>query len=162
MKKILLALIVFLSFFAATSQTIKFKMTGITTATDGEDVVAFETSDTINVVSAGGGGSSIGKVMFEPIKIKKLQDVSTNELFIRSILGTHSPDATFEFYKADVLFYKIVIKDIILTHFSYLSPECFNCAKLFHQVWFYYNQIEVTDVATGNVTKYDRKAGKSY
>ena len=144
------------------SQIIKLKITGVTSLA-GEEVLAFETGDTIPASSTYGGGGGGSTVRYETIKIKKLKDVSTNELFKRSINGLHTGEATFEFYDLNnVLFYQIVIKDFTVNHFSYLSPECPGCAKLFHQLWFDYKQIEVTDVASGNVVKFNRLTNAFY
>lgn len=157
MKLFLVVLSLFLFVLAANSQNIKMKMTGVITNPEGEDIIAFEMGDTATYTpSGGGGGGSFTTLGFEFVKIKKQKDASTNELFKRSLNGVHSPDATFEFYDGGVLIYKILLKDLLIQHFSYLSPECFNCTKLFHQVWFSYVMIEVTDVATGITTKYNR------
>jgi hypothetical protein len=51
---------------------------------------------------------------------------------------------------------------VLANDFSSLSPECNNCPRLSHQVWFDYEKIEVTDVATGNTVKWDRSANASY
>jgi type VI protein secretion system component Hcp len=132
----------FLLFFAAStiySQNIKLKIAGITDAA-GEDITAFEVADTSNVSAVGGGGSV---ARFSDVKIKKLRGTSTNELFKRSINGLNSAEASFEFYDASaIMYYKIVLKEVFVSHFSYLSPECANCSKLFHQVWFEYRKIE--------------------
>ncbi len=155
--RILLFLIAFFFFLQiANAQNIKMKIAGITVA-EGEDVLAFETSDTTTVSSSGGGGGSVGVTRFEYVKIKKLNDASTNELFRRSISNSHLPDVTFEFYDdAATMFYQISLKDVSILHFSYLSPECAGCAKMYHQVWFDYVKIEATDMLTGISTKYNR------
>ena len=161
MKTFFLILLVFLA-IDASSQSIKMKITGLTSA-EGEDVIAFEASDTIPVTFTAGGGGSSGIAVYEFVKIKKLSDASTNELFKRSLQGTHTQQIDFEFYDANaVMFYKIVLKDVLITHFSYLSPECANCTKLFHQVWFDYARIEVTDVVTNNVLRWNRSTRATY
>jgi len=137
----------------ADAQNIKMKITGVTDAA-GEDITAFEASDTL-IISAGGGGGS-GTTRFEVVKIKKTRGTSTNELFKRTMTSTHFADVTFEFNDAGgSLYYKIVIRNVTVNHFSFLSPECTNCSKLFHQAWFGFNKIEWTDVATGNTTRFD-------
>lgn len=142
---------------AVNSQSIKLKITGVTVA-EGEDVIAFETSDTSISNVAGGSGQVASPPVFEMVKIKKLAAASTSELFKRSVNGMHTAEVAFEFNDANgTLFYKIVIKDVTVNHFSYLSPECAGCTKLFHQVWFDYAIIEVTDVTTNVTVKYNRK-----
>ncbi len=159
----LLLLLLFITATSVTySQTIKMKATGITTGT-GEDVIAFETSDTITVNTSGGSGGSSSPAIFENVKIKKLLGASTNELFKRSTLGTTSPDFTFEFYDAtSTLLYTIVLRNVNITHFSYLSPECSGCSKLYHQLWLAYQKIEITDAATSNVYRYNLSTRASY
>ncbi len=163
MKIMILLLCMVSVAFSANSQSIKLKITGITAA-EGENVVAFETSDTTaSSFSSGGGGGSAAVPRFEFVKIKKLKGASTNELFKRSVVGTHTAEVTFEFYDTNAaLYYKIVLKDVTVNHFSYLSPECTGCTSLFHQVWFDYERIEVTDIASGNVVRYNRTTRALY
>ena len=160
---ILLAVFLF-SANIVVGQTIKMKIPSFTgLPADGEDIIAFEVSDTQFVSTGGGGGGSAGKTTFEFAKIKKQNSASTNELWKRSLNGQHTAEVQFEFYNSsNVLFYKIVLKDFTVNHFSYLSPECTNCPRLFHQVWFDYGKIEVTDVATGNTVKFDKQANATY
>lgn len=157
MRKIFTFFLLLTVTITALSQTIKFKMPAVTSST-GEEILAFEVSDTVQATSFGGtGGTALPK--FEFVKIKKLKGPSTNELFKRSFLGTHATEATFEFYDTGgVLYYKIVIKDVTINHFSFLSPECSGCNQIIHQVWFDYDIIEATDIATGNIVKYSRSA----
>ena len=153
MKYILFMLCLFMASIAD-CQTIKMKITSITDAA-GEDIIAFEASDTL-LISSGGGGGGSGTTRIEVVKIKKARGTSTNELFKRTMNANHFADVTFEFNDAGgSLYYKIVIKDVTVNHFSFLSPECTNCSKLLHQVWFGFTKIEWTDVATGNTTRYD-------
>ncbi len=162
MKAFILLLCIFSLAFVANAQSIKIKITGITAAA-GEEVIAFETGDSIAASSSYGSGGATGIPTFEFVKIKKLKDVSTNELFKRSVNGTHTADVSFEFYDNNAsLFYQVVLKDVTVNHFSYLSPECAGCTKLYHQVWFDYRQIEVTDIASGNVVRYNRATRTLY
>jgi type VI protein secretion system component Hcp len=139
------------------------KITGYTVP-EGEDVIALEVGDSIwapSIYPSGGVGASTPA--FEFVKIKKLKAGSTNELFKRSVLGTGLLDVTFEFYdNAQVMFYQITLKFVTVNHFSWLSPECANCGKLYHEVWFDYRQIEVTDIATGNVVRFNRQTKSTY
>ena len=162
MIKFLLTCTVFFIAVTTQSQSIKMKIASVT-PTDGETVLALETSDTTTTnISSGSGGSS-GIPRFEVLKIKKSYGTSTNLLFRYSLSGTHLAEVDFEYYDAsNTLFYKIVLKDAILGHFSYLSPECSNCSSLTHQVWFDYSAIEVTDIATGNVLRYNRSSRAFY
>src|SRR5215203_2906491 len=153
MRYILFTLCLFMASIAD-CQNIKMKITGVTDAA-GEDIIAFEASDTLQIASIGGGGTST-TTKFEVVKIKKARGTSTNELFKRTMNANHFADVTFEFNDAGgSLYYKIVIKDVTVNHFSFLSPECTNCSKLLHQAWFSFTKIEWTDVATGNTTRYD-------
>jgi type VI protein secretion system component Hcp len=168
MKKIrllLVGLFAFLFLFVSDlhAQNIKMKIPSIAgLPADGEDILAFEVSDTQHIAT-GGGGLSVGKTVFEVAKIKKLSGASTNELWKRSLQGTHVPDVQFDFYNSsNAVFYRIVLKDVTVNHFSYLAPECSNCPRLTHQVWFDYDKIEVTDVATGNTVKWDRTGNIIY
>ena len=52
----------------ANAQNIKMKITGVTDAT-GEDITAFEASDTLLISSGGAGGGGIGTTKFEVVKI---------------------------------------------------------------------------------------------
>ncbi len=141
---------------AVKGQIIKMKAIGLT-APAGENVIAFETSDTtaITIGVGGGGGSPITR--FEFVKFKKMHGPSTNELFKRSVNLSHTPEITFEFYDSTAtIFYIIVLKDVTVNHFSYLAPECNNCTSLFHQVWLDFARIEVTDSATGITIRFNR------
>jgi type VI protein secretion system component Hcp len=161
---VLSAVLFMLLFQSLNAQNIKMKIPSISgLPADGEDLIAFEVSDTLRGGLSHGGGSGAGKTEFEMAKIKKLSSASTNELWKRSLQGTHLPEVQFEFYNnSNTLFYKIVLKDVTVNHFSYLAPECSNCPRLFHQVWFDYDKIEVTDVATGNTVKWDRSGNNTY
>ncbi|MES2777786.1 MAG: type VI secretion system tube protein Hcp [Bacteroidota bacterium] len=155
MKSLFLLLCFAAMAFCADSQGVKMIITGVTAA-EGEDVIAFETSDTIAATNFSGGGGASTPV-FEFVKIKKVKGVSTNELYKRSLSGLHLTEVKFEFYdEIATLFYQVSIKDVTVNHFSYLAPECPGCFKLFHQVWFDYKQIEVTDISTGLVVRYNR------
>lgn len=137
--------------FATTAigQSIKMKIPPATPAA-GEEILAFEFSDTIGI-------SLNALVKFEFIKIKKTRGTSTNELFRRSIAHTITPEVTFEFFNSsNVLYYKMVFRDVSIHHFSYLSPECTGCNELMHQIWFDFDDLEFTDVATGNIYRYNR------
>lgn len=142
----------------AVSQNIKMKIPSITGfPASGESVLAFEVSDTLITSTGGGGGSGVGKPSFEFAKIKKQNSFSTNQLWKFSLIGTNIPEVQFEFYdNSNSLFYKIVLREVTVNHFSYLAPECKNCQSLFHQVWFNYNIIEVTDLATGSTVTFNR------
>lgn len=154
MKSVFLLLCLSLA-FEAKSQSIKMKIATITAAA-GEDVIAFETGDTTSFSSSGGTPTAT-PTRFEFVKIKKLAGGSSNELFKRSTVGSQTADVTFEFNNSSAqLFYKISLKNVVITHFSYLSPECANCANLYHEVWFNFDKIEVTDAATGIMVGYDR------
>lgn len=162
MKAIPVLLLCFLVTIFANGQSIKIKIAGVTAAA-GEDVIAFEVSDTTGASVNGGGGQSTPVPSFEFVKIKKLKDVSTNELFKRSMLGTHTANVTFEFYDAtSTLFYTIVLLDVTINHFSYLTPECAGCTKMYHQVWLDYVKIESTDVSTGLQVRYNRTTRATY
>ena len=154
--RIFLAIIALLLFAAtASSQSIKMKMPTVTPAA-GEEVLAFEFSDTIPIFNA---GPSQPRVKFQFVKIKKTRGASTNELFKRSVNFTFTPELTFEFFDSNnILYYKIVLKAVTIHHFSFLSPECTGCNELMHQIWFDFDVIEATDVATGNMVRYDRGA----
>ncbi len=143
---------------SASTQNIKMKIPSMTGfPVGGENILAFEVSDTMLTSGGGGGGGGVGKASFDFAKIKKQNSFSTNELWKRSFTGIHTAEVQFEFYdNTNVLFYKIVLKDVTVNHFSYLAPECKNCQSLFHQVWFDYKIIEVTDVATGNTVSFNR------
>jgi type VI protein secretion system component Hcp len=167
MKKMALAVLSAFFFLLVShsvhAQNIKMKIPSITgVPADGEDLIAFEVSDSLNVAPHG-GGMGVGKTSFELAKIKKQSGASTNALWKHSLQGTHIPEVQFEFYNnSNTVFYKIVLKDVTVNHFSYLSPECSNCPRLFHQVWFDYDKIEVTDMATGNTVKWDRSGNVIY
>ena len=153
MRKIFTIFFLLSVFITAKGQTIRLKMPPATPAA-GEEILAFEVSDTIPPTSFG-GVTSIPR--FEFVKIKKLKGSSTNDLFRRSVSGMRAAEAIFEFYDSGgVLYYKIAIKDVSVNHFSYLSPECSGCNQLIHQVWFDFESIEVTDMATGNIVRYNR------
>jgi type VI protein secretion system component Hcp len=164
-KLLFAGLFAFLFLFLSSlhAQNVKMKIPSIAgLPADGEDLLAFEVSDTAHT-SQHGSGSGAGRTNFEVTKIKKLSSASTNELWKRSLQGTHLPEVQFEFYNSsNAVFYKIVLKDVTVSHFSYLSPECSNCPRLVHQVWFDYDKIEVTDVATGNTVKWDRSGNIIY
>lgn len=161
MKSILLLLCIALS-VAVKCQTIKMKIATYT-STDGETINALELTDTLPVSTSGGTGSGTGISKFNDLKVKKMAGLSTNELLKRSIAGTQLPQVDFEYYdNTNTLFYKIVIRDVFVSQFSYLSPECANCTSLQHQVNFYFTRIEVTDVASGNVLRYNRSTRTFY
>lgn len=160
----LLAIMFLFIFQSLSAQTIKMKIPSISgLPADGEDLIAFEVSDTQYVAGTAGGGGGAGKTVFEMAKVKKLMSASTNELWKRSLQGTHIAEVQFDFYNnSNNIFYKIVLKEVTVNHFSFLSPECNNCPRLFHQVWFDYDKIEVTDIATGSTVKWDRSGNVIY
>src|SRR5688500_4301298 len=130
MKLLLLALFFITTASCAHAQSIKMKIANVTSPA-GEDLVAFQVSDTTFTAAAGGGGGT-GKTTFDFLKIKKLQDSSTIELWKRSVSGFIGPEITFEFYSAtNILYFKIIIRDVTVNHFSYLMPECQGCSKMY-------------------------------
>ncbi len=158
MKSLLLFCTVFFA-FAASSQTIKMKIASYT-PTDGEPVVALQFADTLPTSV---GGSSGGVTKLEFVKIKKPTGLSSIELLKRSLVATILPEVDFEYYDAaNTLFYKIVLKDVQVAHFSYLTPECSNCTSLSNQVWFDYSKIEITDVINNMVLRYNRASRTTY
>ena len=161
MKYLLVVLLLGTTFFA-TSQTIKLVISGVTEIA-GETVIAFETGDTTTVSFPGTGGMQVSAPRFEPIKIKKPFGTSTSELFRRSVGKMLIPETVFQFHNASgELYFSITLREVVITHFSFLSPECINCASLVHQLWFHYNKIEWEDVAKGSIIRYDVRAVKFY
>ena len=155
--KFFFLLLFFLAASAMNGQTIKLKVSGIT-ATAGEDILAFEAGDTIpvNTIGGTGGGGGVSVSRFAAVKFKKVKDSSSAEFHRRSINAAATPDFTFEFYDAgNTLYYKISLKEVYVIHFSYLSPECNGCSKLFHEVWLDYRKIEWTDVLLNVTWRYN-------
>lgn len=159
--KYLLALILCFAFSAINAQSIKMKIAGLTAA-DGEDIVAFETSDTVPPLNATGG--TTGNTIFEYVKVKKLQNTSTVELWKRSVTaGAVTANMTFEFYNAaQAMTFKIVLLNVNVQHFSFLNPECTNCSKLFNQMWLDYQSIETYDMIAGTSFKYNKRTRTQY
>jgi type VI protein secretion system component Hcp len=155
MRQLLLLLCVALLVSSARGQSIKMTIPGVT-ATAGEEVIAFETSDTTST-GISGGGIATGLPRFELVKLKKLKDSSTNKLFSYSTQGSHMQQVRFDFYDGNgSITYRITLEDVVVAHFSYLVPECAGCTKMYHQVWFDYLKIQVNDPATGSAVSYNR------
>lgn len=163
MKRTLSFYILLLCFVAgADAQSIKMSLSGVTAA-GGELVLAVEHKISNTASSGGGGGSTAGVTNFGNFKVKKANGASTNELFKRTVNGTHTAQISFDYYdNTGTLFYSIVLKDVIFTGFDYLTPECSGCAKIYHQLTIDYNQIEITDVAAGSTLKYNRSTRVFY
>jgi len=163
MKKLIGLLIgsILLSYTPVCAQKILLKIAAVTAAA-GEDVkaVEFKTESTMTWI---GSGSGQGKATIHELLIKKTNNTSTNELFKRVTFGTILPTVILEYYNAsNVLYFTITLRQVFVTNFFFLSPECPTCLKLEHQVAFVPKQIETTDAVTGITFKFDVVTNSSY
>ena len=144
------------------AQKILLKIASITPAA-GEDVKAVEFKIDLAASWAGGGGGTVGRAIFSDMLIKKSNNTSTNELFKKVVTGTVLPAVILEYYNAsNVLYFTITLKQVFVTDFFWLSPECPTCLKLDHQVAFAPRQIETTDAVTGITFRFDVSTNSSY
>ncbi len=153
MKKFfsLLALLAF-SFGPANAQKIVLKIASITPAA-GEEVKAAEFKVEFPVVLSGGAA---GKPVFKDFLIKKSNGTSSNELYKKLLTGVIIPVVMIEYYDAaNNIYFIITLKQVSVSNFYWLSPECPTCLKLEHQVGFVGRQIETYDVSTGVTVKFD-------
>jgi type VI protein secretion system component Hcp len=128
---------------------------GSVTATGGEEVraVDFKFESPSNWTS---GGASVGAPKTYDLLVKKTNNTSSNELFKKLLTGVTIPEVVVEYYDAaNVLYFKITLKMVLVSNFYWLSPECPSCLKLEHQVAFVPKQIETFDVSTGITIRYD-------
>ena len=156
MKQLLSILIMVLLTGSQTSaQKILLKI-GSVTAAGGEEVRAVDFKfDNPSIVS-GGAGHTSGKVEASDLMIKKTNNTSTNDLFKKVLNGSHYPEVKLEYYdNANALYFTITLKDVLVTQFYWLSPECPTCLKLEHQVAFAPLIIESLDGATGVKVTYN-------
>jgi len=163
MKKLigLLIVTVLLTNCQLNAQKILLKIASIT-AVAGEDVkaVEFKIDATATWIGGGGGG---GRANFHEVLIKKGNNTSTNELFKKVATGTVLQTVVLEYYNAsNVLYFTITLRQVYVTNFYWLSPECPTCLKLEHQVAFVPRQIETTDAVTGITYKFDVATNASY
>ena len=149
-----LLIIVLLISCQTTAQKILLKI-GVVTAAGGEEVRAVDFKfDNLSIVS--GGGHTSGKVQASDLMIKKTNNTSTNDLFKKVLNGSRYPEVKLEYYdNANALYFTLTLKDVIVTQFYWLSPECPTCLKLEHQVAFAPLIIESLDSATGVKVTYN-------
>ena len=164
MKKqfILLALVLILGPLTGVGQKILMKI-GSITASGGEEVRAAEFKTDAPTSWSSGGGASVGKPKLGSFIIKKTNGPSTNDLHRHIISGSAYPEVIFEYYDAaDKLYFTITLRDVFLTEFYRLTPECPGCLKLEHQVGFISKRIETADLVNGTTIKYDVSTGATY
>ncbi len=165
MKKLITLLMVpiLLTNGPLSAQKILLKIASIT-ATAGEDVKAVDFKVELAATwLGGGGGGGGGRANVHQLLIKKNNNTSTNELFKRVLTGIVLPVVVLEYYNAsNVLYFTITLKQVYVTNFFWLSPECPTCLKLEHQVAFVPRQIETTDAVTGITYKFDVVTNSSY
>lgn len=154
-KVYILVAMVFASGSAYSQGSILMKIPGITPAA-GETIIAFEGNTTLTAPPVSGGGGGGSKPVFDDIKIQKNLSISS-QLIKNLTSATHMPTVEFDFLdNSNTLTYKIILTDVLLTKFSYLSPQCPNCQKLTNEVWFNFIKIQYTDVVNNIVINYDR------
>ena len=143
------------------AQKILLKIASITPVA-GEDVKAVEFKVDLAATWIGGGGGA-GRANFHDFLIKKSNNTSTNELFKKLVTGAVMPAVVLEYYNAsNVLYFTITLKQVTVTNFFWLSPECPTCLKLDHQVAFVARYIETTDAVTGITFKFDVAGNVTY
>ena len=140
------------------------KIDGIT-ATAGEEVRAVEFKITAATTWANGGGVSVGKPKPGDFVIKKTNNTSTNELSKKILTGSAIPLVKFEYYSAaddKQPYFTITLKEVFVSNFFWLSPECPTCLKLEHQVAFVPKIFETFDAVTGKTVGYNISTGVVY
>jgi type VI protein secretion system component Hcp len=144
------------------AQRILLKIDAIT-APDGEEVRALEFKIRAATSWQLGGGVSVGKAKFDSLIIKKTNNTSTNDLFKSILTGKAYPVVMLEYYDAsETLYFTITLKNVYVSGFFWLSPECPTCLKLEHQAAFVFKQIETYDVVTGETVRFDIPANDTY
>lgn len=157
----LLIVSVLLTCSQLSAQKILLKIASITAAA-GEDVKAVDFKIEYAATWLGGGGGA-GRATVHDLLIKKTNNTSTNELFKKVLTGTVLPVVILEYYNAsNVLYFTITLRQVYVSNFYWLSPECPTCLKLEHQVAFVPRQIETTDAVTGITYKFDIATNSSY
>ena len=162
MKKLIgLLIVALLTSSQLNAQKILLKIASVTAAA-GEDVKAVDFKIELAATWLGGGGGA-GRANVHDLLIKKSNNTSTNELFKRVLTGTVLPVVVLEYYNAsNVLYFTITLRQVYVSNFFWLSPECPTCLKLEHQVAFVPRQIETTDAVTGITYKFDVVTNSTY
>lgn len=148
------------------AQKILLKINTVTPAA-GEEVKAVELK-TRKVCEFSAGGTSCNVTEFDDLVIKKENNISTNELWRKSLSptgpGSIMGNLTLEYYnQANVLYHRIVLVNARISNFFWLSPECPNCIKMEHQVSFFFERIEMYDDLNGGApVKWNRITSSFY
>jgi type VI protein secretion system component Hcp len=164
MKKQLAARIAFLLLIGThtMAQKILLKI-GSITATGGEEVRAVDFKIDAATSWSLGGGASVGVPKVHEFLVKKTSNISSNDIYKKILQGASFPEVVLEYYNiSDRLYFKITLKDVYISNFYFLSPECPTCLELEQQVAFVPKQIETFDVATGVTIGYDVPERKVY
>jgi type VI protein secretion system component Hcp len=164
MKKKLSVMILLLGVLplAGFGQKILMKINAVT-AKDGEEVRAAEFKTDAATTWSSGAGASVGKPKTGPFIIKKTHNTSSNDLYKHILIGSEYPEVIFEYYDAaGKLYFTITLRNVFVSEFYWLTPECPGCLKLEHQVGFVPRKIETADLLTGITLKYDVSLAVTY
>ncbi len=139
----------------STAQKIVLKI-GAITASGGEEVRAVDFKIDAATSWSLGGGASVGVPKVHEFLIKKTNNISSNDIYKKILQGSSYPEVVLEYYNvADKLYFRITLKDVYVSNFYFLSPECPTCLELEQQVAFVPKKIETFDIATGITVGYD-------
>lgn len=147
-----LAALLSLCAFTATSQTIKLTIPNMTAA-GGGTVQALELNAAAPMVISSGGGTTQAKATVQDLLLKKQADSSYVLLLGRMVTGISIPTAVIEYSNPAINGGKpyliLTLSDVFVTRCNLLSPECPGCSK---------TEVEVSFNA--KTILYDDKVGK--
>ena len=136
---------------------------GSVTAAGGEEVRAVDFKIDAATSWSLGGGPTVGVPKVHEFLVKKTSNVSSNDIYRKILQGASYPEVVLEYYNiSDRLYFKITLREVYISNFYFLSPECPTCLELEQQVAFVPKQIESFDVATGVTVGYDVPERKVY
>lgn len=138
----------------AVSQSIIMKI-GTVTEAGGEEVKAADFRIDAATTYGTGGGTSVGVPKVSEFIVKKNMGKSTQDLYRKILAGTVTPEVIIEYRNADSAYLRITLKDVYISNFYWLSPECPTCIKTEHQIAFVPKKIETYDLITGVKVNYD-------
>src|SRR5689334_21270375 len=82
------------------------------------EVLSYDQSIDLTVVSSGGGGGGAGKSTFSGVRLRKLLDTASIPIALACASGLHIQSARFAFRRPSppVDFYVVTLEDVVVTH----------------------------------------------
>jgi type VI secretion system secreted protein Hcp len=82
------------------------------------EVVSYDQSIDLTVISSGGGGGGAGKATFSGVRFRKLLDTASIPIALACASGRHIANARFAFRRPSPAmdFYGVTLEDVLVTH----------------------------------------------